>query len=246
MQNIYVLVLSGGTGTRFASSVPKQFANLKGESLLVHSVKKFLEWGFSKEIIVVAHENYLQKTERELSQILRYYDKIVAGGETRHKSFLNGLKSIQYGANDIIVIHDAARPFFTSSEISTLVRYAEQYGSASLAEKTSETLVESENNLVKNILNREIIYSIKTPQAIHTSLLEELLKILPSKEPTDLCSWVAEVNQKSYLVESNPFNFKITYESDLEKAEVLYEVFKQYESKPKDDSLLFLKQSFLS
>ncbi len=229
MRNIYAIILSGGVGTRFKSNLPKQFSLLRKEPLLIHSVKQFLNWGLTKQIIVVANEEYVKQTEEVLSQHLRYNDKIVLGGKTRHTSCLNGIHSISYDEEDIILIHDAARPFFTYKEIFELVNATIIHKAASLAEKISETLLEAKENLVEKILNRDLIYSIKTPQAIHAALLKRLIETNLQTEPTDLCSWLMEIQQKTFLISSNPFNFKITYETDLLKAEQLYESFIKYQ-----------------
>ena len=82
---------------------------------------------------------------------------------------------------------------------------------------------------VEGILNREEINLIKTPQSLHTSLLQILLKEKMEEDPTDLCSWALQFGVKTYLIRSNPFNMKITREGDLEMADRYYDLFKQLE-----------------
>lgn len=206
------------------ANLPKQFLKLKGESILRHSVRRFKDWGLFKFIVVVAPEEYVLQTEKEIEDILDGNDKIVIGGDTRHKSTLEGLKSIQPNS-DIIVLHDAARPFITSNDLDEVCNGTVEFGAATLAEKINETLVKTTENLVTEIVDRNTVYSIKTPQAFHSSLLESLLSCECKKEPTDLCSWLLEINRKPSIKLSNPLNLKITVPDDLKIAELYQTIF---------------------
>ena len=104
------------------------------------------------------------------------------------------------------------------------------YGAATVADNVSETVVScGPDGRVEGILNREEINLIKTPQSLHTSLLQILLKEKMEEDPTDLCSWALQFGVKTYLIRSNPFNMKITREGDLEMADRYYDLFKQLE-----------------
>jgi 2-C-methyl-D-erythritol 4-phosphate cytidylyltransferase len=228
MNNIYAIILSGGIGSRMGSSLPKQFLKLKGLPILAHSVQRFVNWGLCKSLVIVSHPNYIEITEEILSPYLGVNDKIIEGGQTRHESFLNGIKALNLN-NDIIFIHDAARPFFTQKELFELVDTTLKWGSASLGVKPTETLVLAEEDKTQQILPREKIYLIKTPQCLHSSLLDILL--LEEKEeshPTDLCSWALSKKIFTRIVDSNPYNMKITQKEDLQIAEVLYPLFESW------------------
>lgn len=233
MNYIYALVLSGGVGSRLGSNVPKQFLKVKDSSLLSHSVRRFKEWGLCRSIVVVSHPDFVEKTEEDLGSILDVNDKIVLGGETRHQSFLNGLKAISPDKSDIIFVHDAARPFFTQSELFQLVDTTLKWGSASLGVRPTETLVLAQEDKAKEVIERENVYSIKTPQCFHSSVLELLLESSSKreKEPTDLCSWTIPAGMKTRIVESNPYNLKVTKQEDLEIAEVYSDLFDAWNTK---------------
>lgn len=229
MNNIFGIILSGGSGSRMKTTKPKQFSNLRDLTLLEHSVKSFNDWGFFKSIVVVSNLDFIEETENTIAKYLLANDRIVPGGSTRHESCLRGLEALHYDDKDIIVFHDSARPFFLKSELHAVANAAVMYGTASMADNVSETVVSCNEGKVESILNRDDINLIKTPQALHTSLLNILLKEKLEEDPTDLCSWALQFGVKTYLIKSNPFNMKITREGDLEIAEKYYDLFKQLE-----------------
>jgi 2-C-methyl-D-erythritol 4-phosphate cytidylyltransferase len=229
MNNIFGVILSGGSGSRMKSAKPKQFARLRELSLLEHSVKSFNDWGFFKSIVVVSNLDYIVDTENSISKYLLANDRIVPGGVTRHESCLRGLEALHYDEKDIVIFHDSARPFFLKSELHSVANAAVMYGAASIADNVSETVVSCSDGRVEAILNRDEINLIKTPQALHTSLLNILLKEKLEEDPTDLCSWALQFGVKTFLIKSNPFNIKITREGDMEVAEKYYDLFRQLE-----------------
>jgi 2-C-methyl-D-erythritol 4-phosphate cytidylyltransferase len=229
MNNIFGVILSGGSGSRMKLDKPKQFSTLRDLTLLEHSVKSFNEWGFFKSIVVVSNIDFIVETESLISKYLMANDRIVPGGQTRHESCLRGLEALKYDDKDIVIFHDSARPFFLKSELHAVANAAVMYGSATVADNVSETVVSCAGGRVENILNRDEINLIKTPQSLHTSLLNILLKEKMEEDPTDLCSWALQFGVKTYLIRSNPFNMKITREGDLDLAERYYDLFKQLE-----------------
>jgi 2-C-methyl-D-erythritol 4-phosphate cytidylyltransferase len=227
MNYIYGIILAGGTGSRMKSSVPKQFLKLRGEELIRHSVRTFQNWGLCKHLVIVANEAYIEQTEEVLADLLSERDRIVVGGATRHESTLCGIGAITLDKNDILIFHDAARPFIKESELNSIADSVLKSGASSFASGVNETIVSVHESKVDKILDRENIQLIKTPQGFHSSLLHLLLKEKMYIEPTDICSWVLNIGVKSELIESNPFNIKITKEGDIELAEKYWELFKK-------------------
>jgi len=233
LNSIYGVVLAGGTGNRMDSEVPKQFLKLRGKSLLAHSTEKFNGFPFFKSILIVSHPDFLEATEKEIGSFLREGDRIVEGGSSRHESTLCALNAISPDETDMIVIHDAARPFFSSLEIYNTCRSAAKAGASTLATNVSDTVVIAKQKLSDSILDRNSIYLIKTPQALQVGLyIEKLsgLKFDKADEPTDLCSWASLAKVKTALVDSNPFNIKITRREDLSLAEKIYDLFLDWEN----------------
>ncbi|MBL0956035.1 MAG: 2-C-methyl-D-erythritol 4-phosphate cytidylyltransferase [Leptospira sp.] len=226
MNNLYAILLAGGTGSRMGSDVPKQFLKLRGESLLRHSVKRFQRFGLLKSITIVSHPDWVLETEKELEDLLAPNDCIVEGGETRHLSTLNGIHSISYDEKDIFFIHDVARPNFKQNELYQLVEQTKIFGGASLVCPVTESLVRVKlhQNYSQEPLKREEVYAVKTPQAVAGFMLKELfLDLLPDNSkhhPTDLCTWMGE--RRVGIVETDFHNTKVTSPGDLVLADSLY------------------------
>ncbi|PJZ45909.1 IspD/TarI family cytidylyltransferase [Leptospira brenneri] len=226
MNNLYVVLLAGGTGTRMGTLVPKQFLKVRGESLLRHSVKRFRRFGLIKSIIVVSHPDWIFETEKDLSDLLEWNDRIVPGGESRHLSTLAGIGSFNYDEKDIFFIHDVARPNFKQNELYQLVEQTKIFGGASLVAKSTESLVRVRMhvNYTEEPLKREEVYSVKTPQTIAGFMIRELLEegLDPDikKHPTDLCTWMGR--RRVGIVETDYHNIKVTSPGDTELADSLF------------------------
>lgn len=226
MNFIYGILLSGGNGSRFGGDKPKQFTELAAKPLIVHSVNQFQKWGLCKSLIIVAGKDYLEQTEQVLADVLQPGDIIIEGGQTRHESTLNGIAACKHDSNDVLIFHDVARPFVSQRELEAVVYAALQAGVSSVARKNNDTLVEQENERVTAIVNRESTRSIQTPQALHTSILATLNKQNP-QQATDLTTWALAAGLAADLVESNPYNIKITHPQDLNIAKAYYQYFQK-------------------
>ncbi|WP_411822314.1 IspD/TarI family cytidylyltransferase [Leptospira sp. 'Mane'] len=221
MRNLYAVILAGGVGTRIGGDTPKQFLRLAGKPLFQHSIEAFRNWGLLKSLTLVSHKDWILKLEEEADPFLESNDRIVEGGASRHLSCLAGISSIPFDEEDIILIHDAARPFFTVSELDELVGSAQIYGASTLATAATETIVrvEKDTNFTKESVPRSLLYMVKTPQAITGKLLKELLSHTPSEDislhPTDLCSWVETLGKQTGIVPCSSKNIKITTPTDV-------------------------------
>ncbi|XDD43981.1 IspD/TarI family cytidylyltransferase [Leptospira sp. WS60.C2] len=226
MNNLYAILLSGGTGSRMGTDIPKQFLKLRGESLLRHSVKRFRRFGLLKSITVVAHPDWILNTEKELEDLLEPNDRIVEGGETRHLSTVKGIDSISYDEKDIFFIHDVARPNFKQNELYQLVEQTKIFGAASLVCPVTESLVRVKlhQNYTQEPLKRDEVYAVKTPQTLAGFMLRELLldplPENPKHHPTDLCTWMGD--RRVGVVNTDFRNLKVTSPGDLALAETLY------------------------
>jgi 2-C-methyl-D-erythritol 4-phosphate cytidylyltransferase len=114
-----IIIVAGGTGSRMLSTIPKQFIEIKGKPIIVHTIEKFIEFDEFINIIVCVHKDYLNDANFMLAEY--FPDKniqTVVGGDTRFQSVKNGLNLIK-NPNDIVGIHDAARPFVSNKTIQT-------------------------------------------------------------------------------------------------------------------------------
>ncbi len=151
--------------------------------------------------------------------------RFVRGGASRHSSTLNGIQTIKEDIHpgDIVLIHDAARPSVTEAELDRLISLFENdtVQLASLAMPVSDTMVmvqhSSNKDLVKvgEVLNRDLVYSIKTPQAFRADILEKLLDVKETLSLTDLLSWGEAAGVPGYLALASPANIKLTTPDDI-------------------------------
>jgi 2-C-methyl-D-erythritol 4-phosphate cytidylyltransferase len=224
MRNIHAVILAGGTGSRIGGNSPKQFLLLGGKALVVYSVELFRKWGLCKSITIVCHKDWMREMEETVGEYLEGTDRIIEGGDTRHDSTLNALASIAWDEEDIIFFHDAARPFFQLDELDLLVGSVQTFGAATLALQSTETTVISSNKsgYTGRSINRDEVFFVKTPQAVSGKMLHKLTKKDPLEEsapPTDLCSWMERIGEKTGIVPTSSKNIKITKPEDLSIAE---------------------------
>ena len=177
-------------------------------------------------MIVVVPAAEIDRTERMLEIYrMRKPIEVIAGGSTRQESSFNALEHLRRrGKVDIVVIHDAVRPFVTTDLIERSVEAAETYGAADVAAKTVDTIVTVESDFVKEMPDRRNLYNGQTPQTFKFDIIYQAHKQAQKDnfiETTDDIRLVLRLGKKVKLVESTLENIKITNELDLEIARVL-------------------------
>ena len=154
---------------------------------------------------------------------------VVSGGKDRNETIMNIIQGIEnkFGENNenIIVTHDAVRPFLTSRIIEDNIKYAIEYGACDTVISAIDTIVISENGkIIKNIPDRKQMYQGQTPQSFKISLLKKLYDELSEEEKnilTDACKIFIVKSQPVYLVEGEISNLKITTPSDYRIAQAM-------------------------
>jgi len=216
MRNLYGVLLAGGTGSRLDQTRPKQFLPLGGKPLFCHSLEGFRKFGLFHSLILVSHPKHIQEMEELASPLLEERDRVVEGGDSRHESTLLGLQAVSWDKEDIFLIHDTARPFFSQEDLFGLVEATWETGAASLVSRVTETVVRGSEKATE-IVDRENLYLVKTPQGIRGDVAATLLKKTGKEAFTDLCSWVSPLPVA--LLEAKTWNPKITSQMDLGLAE---------------------------
>ncbi len=225
---VFALILAGGEGKRFRDSLPKQFVEILGKTVLERSIIPFEESDFVDEIFVVVNPAYLGFGKKILGEkkCFRKIRNIVEGGETRQQSVRKGLSCIE-GKEGLVLIHDAVRPFISREKIEAVIKELERYNAVSLAFPVKETIgVVSGEMLLTDIPERNKLFSLQTPQGFKLSLIREA-HMLALKEgfnkATDDCSLIKRYFPKEpvRLVLGDERNIKITYPIDLKIAEVI-------------------------
>lgn len=214
-----VIIVAGGTGTRMRSTIPKQFIEIKGKPVLIHTIEKFIEFDEYINIVVCVHQDYLTDANFMLAE--HFPDKnihTVVGGETRFHSVKNGLAMIT-NKNDIVGIHDAARPFVSLDTIRRCFETAALKGNAIPVSPVNESLRMITNGINKAV-SREDYKIVQTPQCFVVSHIKEAFKQEYSPFFTDDATVLEGMDERVHLVEGNPENIKITNPYDLKFAEL--------------------------
>lgn len=219
-----VIIVAGGTGTRFGASTPKQFLELHGLPVLMHSilaVARALD-DCDHDIIITlptSQQDYWQQLCRKHAFAVQH--RVVAGGETRWHSVKNALDSIDAPATvDVIAVHDGVRPLATAGLIRRVIDTARRCGSAIPAVALNDSVRQVDGPLSR-ALDRSSLRAVQTPQAFVASLLLEAYRQPYDKTFTDDASVVEQMGHDVTLVEGDTANLKITRPIDLALAELL-------------------------
>ena len=233
MENlIYGVILAGGQGTRMGNSdKPKQFLEVGGRPVLIHTVEKFAVNPDFYQIIVLAPKQWPAYTKDIVRKYIRQCENIVVieGGNTRNETIMNAIQYIEDEGcltdDTVIVTHDSVRPFVTYRIIEENIRYARECGACDTVIPASDTIVESrDGSFISNIPERKIMYQGQTPQSFRAKRLREIYQSLTEKEReilTDACKIYVLKNEPVHLVEGDVSNIKITYPHDLRVAEAI-------------------------
>ena len=231
---IYAEILAGGKGTRMGNTeMPKQFLKIGNKPVLIHTVEKFLLQPKFDKIIIVSPEPWISHTKDIMNKYItsELMDKVCvcAGGADRNESIMNGIAYIEnkFGINDedIIVTHDAVRPFITNRIIEDNIEAALKEGATDTVIPAYDTIIKSEDGeFVTEIPVRDLMYQGQTPQSFNIKKLTNLYNSLTKEERiilTDAAKIFVIKNEKVKLVQGEIFNIKITSPYDLEVANML-------------------------
>lgn len=238
----YAIILAAGSGTRFSSTIPKQFVRISGKTVLEHTIEFFEEIPEIDEIIVVISPEYHLFFE-EISKKNKYkkLTKILDGGKTRKESSYIGISSIKDSEANVI-IHDGVRPFLSKRIIYDCINALKTYNAVDVAIKSADTIIEiDDNNFIKNIPNRSYIYRGQTPQCFKLSTIKKAHELAKNDENfTDDCGLILKYKLcKVFVVEGEQKNIKITYLEDIFFADKLFQL--KSSEVPQDVDLKLLK-----
>lgn len=227
------LIFAGGTGSRMNSkSKPKQFLNLYGKPIIIHTLEHFEYSAEIDSIAVVCRENWIDYLKEQIKH--NYFEKIrwiVPGGETSQQSIYNGLKAIWDSCENpketIVLIHDGVRPLINEKLISDNVAAVKQYGSAITVTKAVETVIQTnDNNEIVDVPNRKYAKIAKAPQSFYLSdIMAAHEKAIADNLFTmiDSASLMMHYGHKLHTVDGPVENIKITTPSDFYIFRAIYE-----------------------
>ncbi len=230
--NVFGVVLAGGKGTRMGNvEKPKQFMEIGGKPIIIHTVEKFVLNTEFEKVLVLSPKQWIKHTEDLIRKYVPDSSRVVVieGGSTRNETIMNAIGYIEaegkLNEDTIIVTHDSVRPFLTHRILEENIRYAREYGACDTVIAATDTIVESNDHmLVTSIPDRSTMYQGQTPQSFKAQHLRDLYQSLSEEEKkilTDACKILVIKGEKIHLVEGEVSNIKITYPYDLRVAEAL-------------------------
>lgn len=226
---IYAGILAGGQGKRMGNvPMPKQFLLLNGVPIIVHTIEKFLLNSKFEEIVIATPKEWINYTKDILKKHKIDFPQvhIIEGGSDRNNTIMNIIKHVEeeHGLNqdDILVTHDAVRPFLTHRIIEENIQMGLQYDSVNTVIPAIDTIVESnDGKFISDIPQRNAMYQGQTPQTFNIKILKQLYGELTVEEKdilTDACKIFSMKGKKVRLVNGELFNIKITTPYDLNVA----------------------------
>ncbi|HEX4785342.1 MAG TPA: 2-C-methyl-D-erythritol 4-phosphate cytidylyltransferase [Candidatus Sulfotelmatobacter sp.] len=239
---VIVIIPAAGLGTRMApmpSSLDaktrkphpsKQFTELAGTPILIHTLRKFAAVEAVNEIWIALRENEIEGFRERLSGeaadvVKKKRVELVTGGEHRQQSVEQALNAISAAPDDIILVHDAVRPLVTAEIILEVIDAAKKYGAAIAGLPAVDTVKQvertSEGAIVKSTIPRAAIVLAQTPQGFHYSVIKKAFDEAAADGfmGTDESSLAERSGHEVAVVMGSPSNLKITTPADMELAE---------------------------
>lgn len=235
MGKVYAAILAGGSGSRMGNpDKPKQFWEMGDRPVIAHTVEKFCLVSQFEKVIVLSPESWINQTRDILKRFMpQFIDKIVviAGGAERNDTIMNAIAYIEgsFGLadGDIIVTHDAVRPFVSYRIIEDNIEAARKHGACDTVIPATDTIVQSvDGELIGSIPQRSEYYQGQTPQSFNAKMLKGLFAELTDDEKailTDACKICVLKGHPVALVRGSVSNMKLTYTNDMRIARAMLE-----------------------
>ena len=209
------IILAAGNGTRLSNNIKKQFIKIHDKQLFLFSFDSFCSSNIDKILIVSSKEdiNYVRSL---VSSNEKFLD-VIAGGETRQQSVKNALDYLKgiLADDDVILIHDAARPLIKFPLINEVINKTIEYDCCSLILPIKDTIISLSNNNYESTLERDKLASVQTPQGFKFKIIYEAhLKAMQSSASDD-AQLVKKLGFNIHLIKGDEQNFKITTNEDL-------------------------------
>jgi 2-C-methyl-D-erythritol 4-phosphate cytidylyltransferase len=230
MPRHFALIPAAGVGARMAAASPKQYLSINGKPMLRHTLDAFLasELIAHTYVVVSAADGYIDSVLPEAdadaaAAAAAAVTVLRCGGATRMESILNGLRAIRdaVGDDDLVLVHDAARPGLTPALIGRLITEAGANPAGGLLALPVVDTVKSTSTGTTATIPRDGMWLAQTPQMFRYALLERALACAADpKAITDDASAVELLGLSPQLVEGHPRNLKVTLPSDIRIAEM--------------------------
>ena len=160
-----VIIVAAGTGSRVGGPLPKQYQEINGTPILAITTNRFLTMPEIQRTIVVINKNHQEYFDTEVLPFLKGTVELTYGGKLRQDSVLQGLK--QLPSDEVVLIHDGARPFVSKKLIKSIIKQTQKHGAAAPGLKITDTTWKVKNSLVVAGIDRTNLYNAQTPQGFY-------------------------------------------------------------------------------
>ena len=218
------IIAAAGQGTRAGGGRAKQFREISGTPIIIHTLRRFEQSTTIGEVLVVVPAGEQSELLALAARYgLRKLARVVVGGATRTESIWRGLQTVRAATARVVAVHDGVRPFVTPEEIDRTVEEAARSGAAVLAAPVVDTIKEVEDGRVTRTLERGKLWRALTPQCFRYELLRRAYEqaLAGGSEATDDSALVERLGAEVSIVEGDACNVKITTPQDIALAEIL-------------------------
>lgn len=220
---VHGIIVAAGSGSRFGGDTPKQLLTLRDRPVLAWSLRAFINAGV-ESLVVVAAADRISDVETILADHAPTAT-VVTGGATRSESVRRGIASAVADADDLVLIHDAARPLVTSRLITDVAKALRRSDAATAAIRSADTMVAADSDAMGESIDRTVVRRVQTPQGFRASVILEAHRMADAAGDMDATDDAGLVRRylgiEVALIAGDEENLKITTEADLTVADAL-------------------------
>ena len=230
---IFGVIVAGGVGSRMGANMPKQFLDLNGRPIIMHTLQAFLDCAELEQIYMGVHPEWVDYMADLVLQHIDVQEQsrvhLVPGGAERNDTIMNVIAQIEkdHGTDEVhyIITQDGVRPFVSQRLIKEHVEAVVQYDAVNTAIPAVDTImVSKDGQFIDDIPERKYLYQVQTPQSFRMDLLKNLYLDLTEDEKkilTDACKICTVRNVPARFVMGDVTNMKITTTADFEIAKII-------------------------
>lgn len=230
---IFGVIVAGGVGKRLGADMPKQFLDLNGQPIIMHTLHAFLKCSSLEQIYMGVHPEWMEYMKTLVEQYVEKEEQqrvhLVPGGSERNDTIMNVIRQIEidYGTDEThyIITQDGVRPFVSQRLITEHIQAVLKYDAVDTAIPAVDTIIVSmDGETITDIPERKYLYQSQTPQSFRMDLLKELYTELTEDEKrilTDACKVCTVRQVPVHIVLGDVSNMKITTTADFEIAKIM-------------------------
>ncbi len=222
-------IVAGGIGSRMGADMPKQFLDLCGEPVIIHTIKRFVSHKSVESIIVGVNPNWYDYMKDLIGSNFDGKVYLTTGGQDRNDTITNIIefakKNLGAEDNEILITHDAVRPFVSHKMIDDSISAMEYCDICTAAVPATDTVIFSnDGRIASDFPLRKNIFMVQTPQTFRLGNFTDMLKAVTEEEKrevTDACRLFHMNGRRVYMIDGDGTNIKLTYPNDFETAKTI-------------------------